>query len=344
MSGYATVEESLVWLAEETGPSKPRADQLVNLNDARRLFYTVHQRLRLDFFIEACFCVKTFCQSCFTCGEGTDAVYTGISLPNEMEQVEASWANDRPIPLYDKWFEYKHGVKLSNNSYLKFIDMGGDYPLESDWECGKCAKLKFIALDQADCGKVVTVKYVAPGGEDRMEKIALTAEGNCIEGIAEKIHRPGGIVLPVGLVGGVLVQEATTGQLLARLHPRITVPSFRRLKLTGICCGQQIYVRATRKYTELYFDWEVVETDNKLAILDAFRYLKAMSIQSTDPGWMQKATLYMKNVENYLAGSNYRSDGGGTVRRINLLPAENRRSGLKTRRNMGAWGGKPKWL
>lgn len=343
MSGYATVQESLVWFSEETG-QKPRQEQLTNLNDARRFFYSVHQRLRLDFYIEACFCVKQFCQSCFTCGTGENLVYDGISLPNEMEQIEAGWVNDRPIPMYDKWFEYKHGIKMSGSSSLKFIDMGGDFPLEQDWGCNRCAKLKFIALEEKDCNKVVTVRYVAPGGEDRIEQVKLSTGGSCIEGIAEKIHRPGGIVLPTGLEGGVIVQEAKTGQLLARLHPRITVPSFRRVKLTGACDGGQIYIRATRKYTDLYFDWEVVETDNKLALLDAHRYLKAVGVASTDPGWMQKAALHNKNVENYLAGANQRSDGGGTVRSINILPAENRRSGLRSRRVLKPWGQKGKWL
>lgn len=344
MSGYATVEESLLWVGEDIGPSKPRPERLTKLNDARRLFYSIHQRLRLDFYIEACFCIKDFCQSCYTCGNGEEVVYSGISLPNEMQQVEAAWINDRPIPMYDKWYEYQHGIKSNNNSYLKFIDMGGDFPLESDWDCGKCAKLKFIALDGADCGKKVTVKYVAPGGDEKFEEVTLTSEGNCIEGVAEKLHRPGGIVLPTGLAGGVMVQDALTGQLLARLHPRITVPAFRRLKLTGVCDGGQVNVRATRKYTELYFDWEVVETDNKLALLDAVRYLKAMSIPSTDPGWKASAQVYLQNVEKYLSGDNSRSDGGSTVKRINILPAENRRSGLRMRRHTRQWGARPKWL
>lgn len=337
MSGYATVQEALVWLGDETG-QKPRQEQLVNLNDARRLLYTVYQRLRLDFHIEACFCVKTFCQSCFTCGDDGIVTYDGISLPNEMEQIEAAWANSRPIPMYDKWFEYKNGLKLSEGSQLRFIDMGGDYPLEDDWACGTCVKLKFMALDGKDCGKLVTVKYINPDGEDRMEQIPLTTEGNCIEGSVSKMHRPGGIVLPVGLSGGVLVQDSITGKLLARLHPRITVPSFRRLKLTGTCCGSQVYVRATRKYTELYFDWEVIETDNKLALLDAYRYLKTIGLNSSDPTWLQKAAAYMSNVEAYLSGGNLRSDGASTIRNIQLLTQEGRRSGLRSRRFLSPWG------
>ena len=341
MSGYATVKEALGWLESDVG-SKDRRTLLEYLNDARRLFYTVHQRLRLDFYSEACFCVDDFCQHCFSCGDNTEGTFVGISLPNEMEQVEAAWVNSRPIPLYDKWMEYKHGLKLSEGSQLRFIDVGGDYPLERDWGCNRCVKLKFIAIDPDDCGKQVTVKYTAPGGTEKLEHIGLTLEGNCVESHVEKLARPGGIVLPPGLVGGVLVQDAESGKLLARLHPRISVPSFRRLKLTGTCCGNQVYVRATRKYTELYFDWEVVETDNKLAILDAHRYLRIMSNNSSDPTWLQKAAAHMSNVEGYLSGANSRSDGASTIRNINLLPQEKRRSGLRSRRYISPWGLSPK--
>lgn len=337
MSGYATVQESVGWLESESG-TKNRITALGHLNDARRLFYTVHQRLRLDFYIEACFLVDDFCQKCFSCGDHIDNTFVGISLPNEMEQVEAAWANSRPIPLYDKWMEYKNGVKLSEGSQLRFIDMGGDYPLERDWGCSTCARLKFIAVDPADCGKVVTVKYKNSDEADKLDQLALSTEGVCTENDVRTLARPGGIVLPTNLSGGVLVQDAHTGKLLARLHPRISVPSFRRLKLTGTCCGNQVYVRATRKYTELYFDWEVVETDNKLAIIDAYRYLKTIGLNSSDPTWLQKAAAYMSNVEAYLSGANSRSDGASTIKYINLLPAEKKRSGLRSRRFISPWG------
>lgn len=320
MSSYASVEQALGWLAAETGKdvTRNREELLTVLNDARALLYTIYQRVRLDFYIEGCVAVQEFCQPCLSCSD-TPATYLGISLPAEIEQVETLFAGTCPVPLYDKWVEYRTYIRGSGGC-LKGIDMGGDYPIQGDIDCGKCAKLKFTAIAQEDCGKIITVRYRDNGYEERQEHIKLAMEGLCIEAQASSLARPGGIVLPTGMKGGVIVQNAVDGRCLGRLSPRLTVPSFRRMKLTGICAGSHVAFRATRKFTEVFWDWEVIELggEGKLALLEAYRYNKNNGVNSADPAWIQKSKIHLDNVTQYIAGANMRSDGATGIKRINL--------------------------
>lgn len=324
MSNYTTMEEAIHWMAEEQGknPDRDRVGLVRDINDARRVFYTLYQKVRLDFHIEGCVAVQEFCVPCINCD--TPETYLGISLPAEIEQLEALWTGCQSVPLYDKWVEYKTFRRSSDSCLTKGIDMGGDWPIQADIPCGQCAKLKFTATDQSDCGKVVTVRYRDAGYEHRTQRIPLSMDGQCIETPAYSVDRPGGIVLPVGLNGGVLVTNATDGQPFGTLHPKITVPTFRRHKLAGVCKGDHVAFRATRKYTELYFDWDVIEVggEQKLALIEAHRYNKLIGSGSADPAWIAKANVHFQNVSQYIAGSNMRSDGATVTRRIDLFDPE----------------------
>lgn len=320
MSNFATMEEAIGWIAAESGrhPERDRASIVDSINDARRLFYTVYQRVHLDFYIEGCVAVQKFCEQCNGCPE----TYLGITLPSEVEQVEALWTGCSPVPLYDKWVEYRTFVRSSNSCLTKGIDKGGDHPIQADIPCGKCAKLKFSATDKADCGKIITVRYKDASNEERTDRISLALDGTCIDGLASHVARPGGIVLPVGMQGGVIVQDANSGLNLGSLNPKLTVPSFRRLKITGACEGELVAFRATRKFTELYWNWDVIETggEQKLALIEAYRYNKLIGTGSGDPAWTAKAKLHLDNLTQYIAGSNMRSDGANATRRIDLFP------------------------
>lgn len=322
MSSYSTLEEAVNWIAAESGrhPERNRSQIVDDINDARRLFYTIYQRVRLDFYVEGCVAVQCFCEKCNNCTEPEK--YTGVTLPAELEQLEALWTGCAPVPLYDKWVEYRTFVRNSNTCLTKGIDQGGDFPLQADIPCGQCSLLKFTATDKTDCGKEVFVRYLDSNNEERTEHIKLSLEGSCIESAASSVARPGGIVLPVGLQGGVIVQDAKSGKCLGRLNPKITVPAFRRVKLTGVKEGDFVAFRATRKFTELHWNWDVVEVggEQKLALIEAYRYNKLIGTGSGDPAWTAKAKLHLDNLTQYIAGSNMRSDGATVTRRIELFP------------------------
>lgn len=329
---YIQAREALEWIAAEKGRSVDgnRKELITYLNDARRLFYSIFQKVRLDAHIEACFLVKEFYEPCIECN-GSPATYLGITLPPEMEQVEAAWIGTTPITSYNKWMEYQDGIKGKGSS-LKMIDMGNDYPLQIDWNPSKCIKPVFVPINSSDVGKEVVVNFLDSNNESRMERLRLSGSGSATTSEVRSFKRPAGIVLPPNLAGGIEVYDCIGGANLGFLHPKISIPSFRRMKVTDVCCGSTIQVRGLRRFTEIEFDWEVVETDNKLAILEALRYLAIMSVNSSDAQWIAKARMHMDNLTNYLGGDNLRDEGPTTVRHMDFLKAKLRRSGLRTRK------------
>lgn len=326
-----SVKRALEWVAKETGRSveKDRAELLDKLNDARRLFYSLNQRIRLDFHIEACFPVQTFFEPCGGCE--CPQTYLGVTLPQEMEQVEAAWAGTQPITIYNRWLEYQDGIQGRGNS-LKMVDVGNDFPLQIDWEPGKCIKPAFVATNNKDFNKKVTVSFTNANGEERTETITLCQAGSTITSEAMTIKRPGGIVLPPDLVGAIEVFDCMGGKHLGYLSAAVEVPAFRRVKIVDACCGALVRIRGTRRYTDVQFDWEVIETDNKLAILEALRYLEIMAVKSSDAQWLAKARNHMDNVIQYLGGDNLRDEGPTVVRRFDFGKLPLRKSRLFSRR------------
>lgn len=330
---YATAGKAAKWVALELGRSitnrEHRKEVFERLNDIRRLFYTAYQKVRLNFHIDLCFEVSEFYENCPSCGT-EPGVYSGFSLPQCVETVEQAWVSGIPMKIYNRWYEYKSGIKGSGNA-AKLIDMGDSYPLPISWKPGTCETLRFTALSQADCGKIVRVTFINSSGEKKTEEIPLSLTGLCLSEMALEVVRPGGIILPNDLVDGVVV-TGESGFTYGELAHNVEIPTFRRMKVPGVCCGQIIQISATRRFSEVSFDWEVIETDNKLAILEALRYLKIMEVNSSDAQWIAKANMHMRNLIEYISGGNLKNEGATAVRRLDLIPGKTRRSGLRSNR------------
>jgi hypothetical protein len=328
---YASIQQALEWFAEARGKSvtSHRKELLTKINDARRFIYSLNQRIRLDFHLEACFEAKTYYEPCVNCADAP-ATYVGITLPQEMEAVEAIWGGTTPMPIYNKWVEYDEGIK-GRGDPLKAIDMGNDFPIQIEWSPCSCIKPVFMATSQADCGKEIVVSFKDSLNQHKTERLKLATTGTTTTSEVKSIDRPGGIVLPA-LESGVEVYDCIGGSYLGFYHPKTSIPAFRRMKITGVCCGQTVRVRASRKFTELEFNWEVIETDNKLALLEAMRYLDIMTVNSSDAQWLAKARMHAENVINFLGGDNLRNEGPTVVRRFDFLGGMTRRSKLMSRR------------
>lgn len=331
---FVTTKQALEWLASEKGGTtsvaSKRPELLDQLNDARRLFYTLNQKIRLDFHTEACFQVHEFYEPCIQC-PCEPMSYTGITLPQEIEQVEAAWIGTQPITIYNRWMEYQEGIQ-GRGAAIKLIDVGNDFPLQIDWHPNHCIKPVFLATNQADCGKQVVLSFRTANGEKARETIKLAMDGGAPTAEVSQLDRPGGIILPADLKGGVEVYDCFGGKHLGFLSPKTAVPAFRRVKVTGACCGSIIRVRGSRKYTDVQFDWEVIETDNKLALIEAVRYLAIMGVNSSDAQWLAKARVHMQNILDYLGGDNLRDEGPTTVRDMDFIKQPFRKSGLRSRR------------
>lgn len=329
---FVSTEKALGWIADEKGRTLKanRQELLARLNDVRRLLYSLRHKIALDFHIEACFQVKDYYEPCLTCNCEPQS-YLGITLPHEMEQVESAWVETIPIPIHNRWLEYRDGI-YGRGGLVKIIDVGNDFPIQGDWHPKKCIRPAFVATNAEDCGKEVEVSFLDSTFAERHERVKLTLSGGSTLSEASSLKRPGGIVLPQDLKGGVVVYDCIGGAQLGHLHPKPQVSVFRRVKVAGVCCGSLIRVRATRRFTELEFDWEIVETDNKLAIIEASRYLDIMAVNSSDAQWLAKARAHMENVIVYLGGDNMRDEGPATIRELDFLKQPVRRTKLISRR------------
>jgi len=108
--GYATLGQMLQWIEKPSGKTiKDNRCELVELaNRIRQHFYLLYETVPLYLDGEECFMVEEFPLDC-NCKE----TFFGITLPDEYETVEAIWKNDIPIKMFDKWREYRDGIKSS---------------------------------------------------------------------------------------------------------------------------------------------------------------------------------------------------------------------------------------
>lgn len=327
---FVTTAKAMTWVAEELGRSLPSQSKevLSRLNDVRRLFYSAYQKIRLNFYSDLCFKLEELPEECPTCGD-SPSTYLGFALPHELEQVEQAWLSGIPMNIHNSWYEYQTHTQ-GYTEKAKLIDMGIDYPLAKDWCPGTCETLRFIAESPEDCGKKIRVSFINSTDSLETREITLNLDGVCVTEV-KSLTRPGGIVILDDLCGGLTV-TGKSGVLYGYIHPGTSIPAFRRLKATNGCLGNIVHIKATRKFQEVCFGWEVIETDNKLAILEALRYLKVLETNSSDAQWIAKAKMHMQNCIELIAGANYRSDGGSSVRFLNLRPVKVTRTGLRRNR------------
>jgi len=327
--GYTTVGQALYWLEKPTGKTvkDDRCELIEILNEIRQHFYLLYEDTPLFLDGEECITVQQYPMDC-NCKE----TFLGITLPPEYETPEAVWINNVPIKMYDKWREYRDGIKSGCGCKLAVYDMQSFYPTERDISpCGECKYIKFKAEHPADCGKTVQISFKDASGQDKTEEVLLANEYIRTETQVMHINDRGGIVLPPGLHGSVTVAEEC-GRILSVYGPTETVPSYRRMKVEGVCCGDQVYVKANRRFMPLYFDNDVIETDNRLAIQEAARYFQYNNSTRADMQYEAKAATHAANAKFYLLGEKSRHRGKATISQMRYTHGELKQSDLYGKR------------
>jgi len=323
--GYATVRQALYWLEKPTGLTvKDNRCALVEyLNRIRSYFYLLYGQVDLFMDGEECITATEFPLDC-SCKE----TYVGITLPAEYETVEAIWRNDVPIKMYDKWREYREGVKANCCTKIAMYDIENFFPTEREISpCGACVHVKMRVDNPQDDGKIAIIRYVDGAGQDAEDQIVLGDKYVKTERPVKRIQPRGGIVLPSDLVGAVYIAEEC-GRILSYYAPWQTVPSYRRLKLVGVCERDQVLVKASRRFKPLYFDNDVIETDNRLAIEEAARYFRYNDNSSADVAFDSKAAIHAANAKFYLLGEKGRHRGHATISQMRLNHGPRKVSGL----------------
>jgi hypothetical protein len=103
-----------------------RCELVELLNRIRQHFYLCYGPIDLFMDKSECITVEEFPLDC-NCRE----TYTGITLPADCQTVEAIWKNDVPIKMFDRWREYRDGIKSSCNTKLGMYDVESYFPTGS---------------------------------------------------------------------------------------------------------------------------------------------------------------------------------------------------------------------
>ena len=211
-------------------------------------------------------------------------------------------------------------------------DAGSFFPTERDLApCGSCSYIKFKAEDPKDCGKTVQISFKDANGQDKTENVLLSGDYVRTQTQVKHINPRGGIVLPNGRHGSVTIADEK-GRILSVYSPNENVPSYRRLKIEGVCCGDQVYIKANRRFEPLYFDNDVIETDNRLAIQEAARYFEYNNSTRADMQYEAKAATHAANAKHYLMGEKSRHRGKATISQMRYSHGDMQQSDLNEKR------------
>ena len=331
MANRTTLGTWLKWLETplQTSITREKSRMIDQANKIRRMFYDLYNEFEVEVDVEECFQVQNFGH----CGERCDKDTAGITLPSYMNNVEAAWVQGCPLSLYSKWREYKVGVKTSPDCRRAVYDMPGRFATERDpLPAGALACVQLLAKDPADAGKKVKVIYKAAEGT-KAEYVELTRSGyKKLSSMASRILE---VVLPPDLRGSVVIAQADTAEtdirILSEYSPYEHVPSYRRIKITGLCGDEVVVVRASRQYTDVFSDDDIVETDNRIAVEHAARYL-FYSESGTGTDLLTKAAFHREMMKDSLRGMSSR-DSGVNKEGAFLYGPPARRAGLWSQRS-----------
>lgn len=326
--GYTNFGTMLKWLEEPAGKSlsQNRASLVTLANKVRQHFYLIYERVQMFMDVEECICIQTFNEDCRSC----ETTFRGITLPAGMHQLEGVIVAGSAISMQGRWRTYQVGV-VPKNCRIETFNLGDGYCTERDF--GSCPfPIKFLCEKPEDCGKIVKVSYYDIDKKLVVEEIKLSSEYLATEGAAIGFARPGGISLPNDLKGGVTVALCDANStILSNFMPWENIPNYFRIRINGVSDGDVVRIRGSRRFHELYYDGDIVETDNRLAIEQAARGFIHRDSNSAEPTLIGKAALHFANAEKYLLGEKARDEGGGTVRRFEFGPRIMRRSRLTRR-------------
>ena len=329
---YTTFGQLLKWLEipAKQQASRHRAELVRLANQARQELYSMYSDARMSVDVEECFEVQAFCLDCHNCC----STYNGITLTAEMDGVESIHISTSPVRYHSRWREVTDGVKCGNSCQFEAIDQGSVFPFERDASCcsGKC--IAFRADSTEDTNKSIRLRYTDTSGEDRHESILLS-EGQWMKTNypVKKLHLPGAVVLPE-LCGpvAVAVWDGTTFDEISRYSPWERVPSYGRIKIHGVKAGDRVRVRANRRYHDLYFDDEIVESDNQRFWVNLASYIIMHDMITDNPNQMNIANGYLATAKRLLIGDKSRTRGDLMESKMNIGKSTLRRSRLPSRR------------
>ena len=304
-----TVAKALPIIGSKLGidPKANRAEALAYLNRIRALQYHNFHRIRLFDDLMECVPLQNFRYDC-TPGCQCDC-FMGISLPTYMEGPVAAWIDNAPLTLRSRWKAKDVGLDTWGPG-LSLIELAGHFPTFSDISPASDF-LKATATSSKDKGAKMTIRGRGCKGEP--VEIVLTLEGSGTVQSVQSIAVITTVILP-DLHGGVTLSELTSGRTLAVYNPHSpNVPYFRRFKVqagcAASCCNTGVKVQASRSFSEVFFDDDVVEIGDRLVLEAGARYF-LYGESTTDTAEIKRAMLDRDDMFDKIRGMLARHKGG----------------------------------
>lgn len=274
------------------------------VNAIRQEWYSWYERLPLFRFAEECFEIQTFAENC---RETCPLTYRGFTMPNDYTTVEALWIDSRRIEFFNRWRQWQYGMTPPCQCGLQAVEVGR-YSTERDLYVGQPSRITFSALDSRDKGKTIEIRGTLATGAPFHGRYTLDVTPQCTPDMLRAFSQVGGIAKDL-TIGRVAIAEEN-GRLLSILNPRDTVPQFLRVKVTGLPDDATcLNVRAARRFSMLYDDGDVVETDNERAwaAMARAQRLDAKPVKNGDD--VRSITADKGLAESLLRGDNSRDMG-----------------------------------
>lgn len=329
--GYVTFRQFIQWVAEGSKKSaetnRPSLVTLANL--VRQHIHLIYTEADMTSDKSACLVVQCFPVDCNDCSN----TYFGVTLPADLEGLEGAWRNKRPVTMYSKWREVLPDIGLQDDSCrLQIIDMGNVFPTELEPNFHTPCRLMVKADRVEDKGKPFRIQYLNQDGEKVDEEISLDTGYKATRDAVKQIIRPAGIVLPSGRKGSITLAREKDRERISIYSPfEPQIPAYKRIKVTGVCEGDQINVRATAKYVPLFFDEDIAEFDNELAIRELAKMQMYRDNDDPTSGYARLALQAEAQAKKYLIGQKAKQTGNA-VRQLYIGGRAVNRSPLSRRR------------
>lgn len=292
-----TVLEAGPVVAEASGLrwADNRTEVVGVINKYRELLYTQYDKLQLFDNVFHRLRVETY-------GCGNDR-YQGFTLPADILSVEAVWDDGRSLTLHSRWREAHNGKGLTG-SRVSTLEMSETFPTVRDLTI--VGKLKVFTEHADDSGKLVHMDVIQKGGRRKRLVFTLEHDGWAISPV--RVERILSVSLPTERSGGIRVAQEDNREI-ALYAPNESVPNYRRHKIASSCCATSVVVQGVKRFVPVWFDHDVVEVGNRLA-LDAaarhFRYTQGGS----DSKEIQTGEYWLGKLGGYLLGETARQRGG----------------------------------
>lgn len=283
------------------------------VNTIRQHWFSWYQEMALFLDATECFAVQDFFLDCTRCQDG----YRGVTLPRDFQAVEAMWLNSFPIRLHSSWREFQIGLSPECDCRLQKFDLPGGFCTALDITARAPKKMRVMAVEKKDAGKRFVLRGTDAVLRPFSQEFSLSTFPQETEMQLSAIQPAGGVVKDRTEGPVFLLDE--DNRLISRYEPDETVPTYKRIKITGLpddC--QAVNIRAARRYFPLYNDDDVVESDNAAAFDAMARYLRLYEKSDKTREDLAGAALHLQTAVKLMMGDKARELGQATQASVTI--------------------------